>query len=72
MNQNIRLLFLFFICCIPGGHLMAQTWDWAVQFGDEGNEIISGFETGDSGDYFMAGGFYKHFKRGRRFLCKNI
>ena len=53
MNQIIRLLFLFFICCIPAGHLMAQTWDWAVKFGDEGNEIISGFEIGSAGNYFL-------------------
>ncbi len=53
MNQIIRLLFLFFICCIPGGHLMAQTWDWAVQFGNEGNEMISGFEINNAGNYFL-------------------
>lgn len=57
MNQFIRLLFLFFICSIPGGQLMSQTWDWAAQFGDDGNEIISGFEIGSAGNYLMAGGY---------------
>ena len=48
---------ILFICLILINPIAAQTWDWSVQFGDEGNEIVNGIEITESGDYFIAGGF---------------
>ena len=57
MNKFIRLLLTFFICLFLANWSFSQSWDWSVQFGNQGNEIINGLENTFSGEYFMAGAY---------------
>lgn len=57
MSQFIRFIIFLIVCCAFARFSPAQTWEWNAQFGNEGNEFISGIEIAESGDYFIAGAF---------------